>query len=144
MHSDAQVTHNISVIRRAYELLAAGDLDGCVDLLDDDFVANVPGRREPLHGPGPWRHGAESIAAAFPDLRYDIEDIFGAGDRVTVRLRLTGTHDGPFAGSPATHRPVEFTSIGIYRIAGNRIAEEWISPDRLWLLQQVSVDPVRS
>ncbi|WP_280421590.1 ester cyclase [Nocardia carnea] len=142
-HTDAAVTHNISLIRYAYECLGAGDLDACVDLLDENFIANVPGRREPLHGRDPWRRAAESIATAFPDLRYDIEDIFGAGDRVTVRLRLVGTHTGPFGDSPATHRPVEFTSIGIYRVSGNRIAEEWISPDRLWLVQQVSAGPDR-
>src|SRR5712671_4616640 len=43
------------------------------------------------------------IVRAMPDFRLDIEDIFGAGDRATVRLRMSGTHTGePLLGRPAT------------------------------------------
>jgi predicted ester cyclase len=36
----------------------------------------------------------EMLVAAMPDLRLDVEDIFGSGDRVAVRLRIAGTHTG--------------------------------------------------
>jgi predicted ester cyclase len=79
----------------------------------------------------------------FPDLRIDIEDIFGADDKVAVRVHLHGTHEGPFQGIPPTHRPVSFTSIEIYRVEGDKIAEEWVSPDMISLMQQIS-EPTQS
>ncbi|SNT44285.1 ester cyclase, partial [Jannaschia aquimarina] len=40
-------------------------------------------------------------------------------------------------GVPATGRPVEFETIVVHRIENGRIAESWISSDRLELLQQI-------
>lgn len=129
---------NIAVLRRGYETLQRGDLDASVELLTEDFIANLPGLPEPLHGREIWKLGAQAMREGFPDLRIDIEDIFGAGDKVAVRVHLHGTHEGPFQGIPPTHRPVSFTSIEIYRLEGNKIAEEWVSPDMMSLMQQIS------
>lgn len=54
---------------------------------------------------------------AFPDVQGHIEDIFAAGDKVAVRLRIRGTHRGEFLGIPATGRTVEYVSHEFYRIA---------------------------
>ena len=129
---------NIALLRRAYETLQAGDLDACVELLTANFVANLPGLPEPLHGPEIWRLGARTMLEGFPDLRIDIEDMFAADDKVAVRVRFHGTHSGPFQAIPPTHRPVSFTSIEIYRLEGDRIAEEWMSPDMMSLMRQIS------
>ena len=129
---------NIALLRRGYDSLQRGDLDASADLLTEDFIAHLPGLPEPLHGREIWKLGAQAMRRGFPDLRIDIEDIFGAGDKVAVRVRLYGTHEGPFEGIPPTHRPVSFTSIEIYRVEGDKIAEEWVSPDMMSLMQQIS------
>lgn len=49
-----------------------------------------------------------------------------------------GTHQGTFEGLPATGRPVSFRSIEIYRLEGGKIAEEWVSPDMIGLMSQIS------
>ena len=82
--------------------------------------------------------GARAMLDGFPDLRIHIEDIFGMGERVAVNLRLRGTHRGTFEGVPATGRPVDFRSIELYRVAGDRIAEEWVAPDTMGLMRQIS------
>ncbi|MFE9996894.1 ester cyclase [Streptomyces avermitilis] len=38
----------------------------------------------------------------------------------------------------ATHRPVGFRSIELYRLEGDKIAEEWVAPDMMSLMQQIS------
>jgi steroid delta-isomerase-like uncharacterized protein len=133
----------IALMRAAYETLQNGDLDASVEHLTEDFIANLPGLPEPLRGREIWRLGAQAMREGFPDLRIDIEDIFGAGDKVAVRVRFSGTHNGPFQGVPPTHRPVSFTSIEIYRLEGDKIAEEWVAPDMTGLMQQIS-GPARS
>ncbi len=129
---------NIALLRHAFQTMQTGDLDACMELLTTNFIANLPGLPEPVRGREIWKLGVQSMREGVPDLRVDIEDIFGAGDRVAVRLRLHGTHDGPFQGIPPTHRRVSFTSVEIYRVEGDRIAEEWVSPDMMGLLQQIS------
>ncbi|GAA2876084.1 hypothetical protein Acy02nite_75790 [Actinoplanes cyaneus] len=129
---------NADLLRRGFELVQAGELAASAELLTEDFIANLPGLPEPLHGREIWTLGVQAMWQGFPDLRIEIADIFGAGDRVAVRLRFSGTHDGEFQGIPATHRPVSFTSVEIYRFEGDRIAEEWVSPDMLGLMQQIT------
>ena len=131
---------NVALLRRAFEILQTGDLDACQELLTEDFIANLPGLPEPLPGRDAWRLGVQSMFVAFPDLGLTIEDIFGAGDRVAVRLRFHGTHQGPFQSIPPTGRAVTFTSVEIYRVAGELIAEEWVSPDLMGLMRQLTSD----
>ena len=74
----------------------------------------------------------EMIVAAMPDLRLDVEDIFGSGDRVAVRLRITGTHTGqPLLGRPATGKNLSAHAVFIYRVQRGRIAEAWQMIDGL-------------
>jgi predicted ester cyclase len=107
------------------------------------IIINLPGLPEPLHGREIWKLGVKAMRDGFPDLHITIEDIFGAGDRVAVRLNFSGTHTGEFQGVPATHRRVAFSSIDIYRVEGDKLAEEWVSPDMMGLMQQIS-DPTDS
>jgi len=132
------VEQNVALMRRAFETLQSGGLDATAELLADDFIANLPGLPEQLHGRDVWKYGVQAMLEGFPDLRIHIEDIFGAGDRVAVRLRFEGTHSGTFQGIPPTGRRVTFTSVEIYRMAGDRIAEEWVSPDMLGLMRQIA------
>src|SRR5947208_11542403 len=114
---------NVALLRRAYETLESGDLNAAVELLTENFIANLPGLPEPLRGREIWTLGAQTMLEGFPDLRIHIEDIFGAGDKVAVRVSFRGTHKGPFQGIPPTQRSVSFTSIEIYRLEGDKIAE---------------------
>jgi predicted ester cyclase len=132
------IEKNVTIIRTAFETLQRGDLEACAGQLTENFVVNLPGLPGPRYGREIWKLGAQAMRDGFPDLHLTIEDIFGAGDRVAVRLRFGGTHTGPFLDVPATHRQVTFTSIEIYRVDGGRIAEEWVSPDMMGLMRQIT------
>jgi predicted ester cyclase len=72
------------------------------------------------------------ILEAMPDFRLDVQDIFGAGDRATVRLRMSGTHTGyPLLGRPATGKKLSANALFIYRVQQGRIAEAWQMVDGL-------------
>jgi predicted ester cyclase len=72
------------------------------------------------------------IIAAMPDLRLNIEDIFGAGDRATVRLRMTGTHTGqPLLGRSATGAKLSAHAVFIYRVQDGLVSEAWQMIDGL-------------
>jgi len=40
------------------------------------------------------------VVAAFPDAHITINDIFGQGDQVVVRVVVSGTQEGPILGIP--------------------------------------------
>jgi len=129
---------NLALLHAAYKSLERGDLDACVAMLTKNFIANVPGVPDPLHGPEIWRLGAQAMWESFPDLQINVEDMFGAEDKVAVRVHFRGTHRGTFQGIAATNRQISFRSVEIYRIEGDRIAEEWVAPDMISLMQQIS------
>jgi len=70
-----------------------------------------------VRGPSPASRPKHQNRAALWSLLSDIgsdlvgsEGVFGAGDKVAVRLRFRGTHCGDFLGIPATGRAVECVS----------------------------------
>jgi steroid delta-isomerase-like uncharacterized protein len=130
-------TH-IKVVRAGFDALNAGDLDACVERASPDLIINLAELPEPLHGRETWREGAAMFRRAFPDLHAEIEDIFASGDRVAVRLRMRGTHEGEYLGIPATGRRVSYVSHEFYRVENGLIAEEWICSDTASLFRQIS------
>lgn len=109
---------NMVLLRAAYRQLESGELGACVGMLAEDFLANVPGLPDPLHGREVWRQGARAMLEAFPDLKIDVQDMFGTADKVTALVSFRGTHQGAFQQFEATGRQVAYRSIEVYRFEG--------------------------
>jgi predicted ester cyclase len=106
---------------------------------------DVPRHRTPPTAPCQdegARHRLCALQAAFPDLRFTIEDIVAEGDRVTTRGTLSGTNTGPLAGLPPTGRPVRVSYTDVLRVAdGACVLEHWVELDRPVLMRQLGVLP---
>jgi ketosteroid isomerase-like protein len=79
----------------------------------DDLVPTVAGYR-----------------AAFPDLRWVVDEWFAAGDRYVLRMHATGTHTGdPFESeigtAEATGEPFTMQGIEVLEIRDDRIVDGW-------------------
>ena len=127
--------------RKLYELLNDGDIEGFGALLADDFVEH-----EETPGLAPTREGVMEFfrmyRAAFPNLRFDPEDVLASGDKVVTRVRATGTHGGEFMGVPPTGKNVDLQLIDIMRFDGDGlVAEHWGVVDMLAMMQQLGVIP---
>jgi steroid delta-isomerase-like uncharacterized protein len=130
-----------SSIRRLYDLINAGDIDGFGRQVADDFVehAEVPGIPPTKAGVVQY---FRILIAAFPDLRMDVEDVIASGDKAVARVRVTGTHKGEFLGMPATGKSAAVNLIDITRFGDDRLAREhWGVSDQLALLQQLGAIP---
>jgi predicted ester cyclase len=62
----------------------------------------------------------EMFEKGFPQYRLKAEDIIEQGDKVVVRARFNGTHNGEFNGIPATGKTVDLPFIIIYRFEAAR------------------------
>ena len=80
-------------------------------------------------------------SAAFPGYQVTPEDIIVEGDKAAVRATFAGTHKGELMGIAPTDKHVSMPFLIVYRIAGGKVVEHWISMDRLELLEQVGVVP---
>jgi steroid delta-isomerase-like uncharacterized protein len=77
------------------------------------------------------------MLAAFPDLKFNIDDIFAEGDKVAVRYTMVGTNQGSYMGAPPTGKKISLNGISIYKIAGGKLVESWGVFDMLSLMQQL-------
>ena len=132
---------NNASIRRLYDLINAGDIDGLSRQFADDFV-----EREELPGIPPTKAGVveyfRMLFAAFPDFRMDVEDVIASGDKAVARVRVTGTHKGEFLGIPATGKSAFVNAIDITRFGDDGLVREhWGVFDQLALLQQLGAIP---
>lgn len=82
-----------------------------------------------------------SVLTSFPDLTVEVHDVIAEQDRVAVRLTLRGTHLGEFQGVASTGRTVCSTGLITFRIAENRIVEQWWQNDILGVLRQLNATP---
>jgi predicted ester cyclase len=76
---------------------------------------------------------------AFSDYWMEITHIVAEDDRVAARFRQGGTHDGDLMGIAPTGKKVEWTEIGILRIADGKVVESWYDVDMLGLMGQLGV-----
>lgn len=128
-------------MRRVYESISTGDIDGLGRILAAEFVDH-----EELPGLAPTRDGVIAFfrmyVAAFPDLRMTPEDLFQGGDKVVARVRASGTHTGEFMGMPPTGKRFETQLIDIIRFGDDGLAREhWGVFDQLTMLQQLGAIP---
>jgi len=130
-----------ATLRAMYDRINEHDVDGFLAHLADDFVEHeqTPGLEPTKDG---VRRFFSAYIAAFPDLRFDAEDLIASGDRVAARVRCTGTHDGDFMGMPATGRSVAVQAIDIIRFGDEGLAHEhWGVFDSLKMMQQLGAIP---
>ena len=127
--------------RSLYDFLNAGDIDRFADLMADNFVEH-----EETPGLAPTKAGVADFfrmqRAAFPDMLMDVQDVIASGDKVVVRARFTGTHEGDFMGMPATGKSVDVQLIDIFRLGGDGLVHEhWGVYDALAMMQQLGAVP---
>ena len=85
-----------------------------------------------------------AITKAFPDLHHDIKDMVVEGDKVAVRLTVTGTHKDEFEGKPPSGRKLSIDEMAFLTIVDERITEGWITSDTLSFMQQIGAIPTTS
>jgi steroid delta-isomerase-like uncharacterized protein len=133
--------HTVTM-RRCYELLNAGDIDGFGEFLAEDFVEH-----EQTPGLEPTKEGVLQFfriyRAAFPDLRFDPVDVVASDDKVWVLVRATGTNTGDFMGMPATGKSMDIQLVDIVRFEEDGLGHEhWGVADVMTMMQQLGVVPM--
>lgn len=120
------------------EVWNRGDLDLVDELIDDGYV----GHPSEVRGTEGYKQYFVQLRAAFPDIRFSIEDQIAEGDRVAVRWTATGTHQGDYAGIPPTGKRGVVTGMTTFHITDGKAVECWTNLDELGILRQLGVLPM--
>jgi steroid delta-isomerase-like uncharacterized protein len=99
----------------------------------------------PSNSPTPMSRDDEAamskmMMAAFPDLTYQVTDIFAVRDRVVATFVGRGTHKAELEGIPATGNTIGFGSISIFRLRNGLVVEEMQEGDMVGLYQQLGME----
>lgn len=94
-------------------------------------------------GAAAYRALLQSVAATFPDLALNVDEVYWMGnDRdghlVATRWSAQATHGGDALYGPATGRPVQIWGITQHEIRHGRIAREWMLFNELDLMMQIA------
>lgn len=131
------------VLGRAISRWNAGDLDGYLDLYDDRIELHGYSA-EPMDKAAVVNHYRTVWAALAADgsanPHLDIKEVLSNSDRLACRFVMSGIHQGPFMGVPATGRPYLCQGITIMRFVGPRVVERWSITDTVKQLTQIGTD----
>jgi len=131
------VPENEAVVRRFMnELWSDGNLDAADELVAINHVHHLGD--EELHGPDGLKGAVSWLRSAFPDLRFEIDDVVSDGDRVVLRWTATGTHDGTFADVAPTGRRVAWNGCDWFRLHAGQLTEAFVVADGGALYEQLT------
>ena len=102
-------------------------------------VIHITGQAEPFRGTAGWKQYLAGFLAAFPDLKFVMEDQLVQGDRVAHRWTCTGTHTGPLGPVPPTGKKATITGLIIDRVVNGKVQERWEQFDNAALMQQLGL-----
>lgn len=126
------------------ELFNAHDLTGIRGFLAQGFVNhNAP----PGTPDGPLGAGQvfSRLWAGCSDMHFDLQEMIAEGSKVVSIGVMTGTHDGPLHGVPATNRPTAARQIHVLTFNDTgKITEHMAVRDDVTVLRQLGAVPAAS
>lgn len=127
------------VVRRYFhEVLDRGKVEVIEELFHPECVMHRPGGT--VIGIDSVRGVAERRKQTFSRFETQIDDIFGSGDRLAVRLIHRAVGGGMwqsrFGNYDVSGKPVTWNAIAIFRLENRRIIEEWVTRDELGMILQ--------
>ncbi len=136
------VEENKTIARRIYEIITTGEFDRAEEIVDREVPDNeLRSGDPPAKLIETFKETFSEAREAFPDMRVTVEKVIAEGDTVAARVTWRATHKGEMMAIPATGREVTVSGMRFFRVAGDRIVEEWASDDMLGLMQQLGAIP---
>lgn len=125
-----------ALARRFYSSLSAGKLDVIDEVVAEDFIEHEqsPGLESGREG---TRQFFQMMRSAFSEFTMTMEDILADGDRVVVRGKMSGTHQGDFMGIPATGLRIDVPFADFVRFEDGKVVEHWGVTDTGAMMEQL-------
>ncbi|MDH6493920.1 nuclear transport factor 2 family protein [Streptomyces sp. SAI-149] len=128
--AEAVSMRNAEIVRRYLRVFETRDVAEFDELVAENVVVHGAG----FHGQGRQYPVGAVLTSGLSNCRVQVDDLFSAGNRVTVAFTLTYTHD-------RSGRYLTMTGVKSYRLREGRIVEFWGETDLYGLLRQAGLVP---
>jgi predicted ester cyclase len=116
-----------TVVRRLYDAANARDYEALREVCTSEF--------------GEWLVRAVRNERETMDAPWQVLEVIAEPDRVAVRWRREGTHDGDYFGVPARGRRLRLEGVRIWRFEDGRLADTFGTANHVTVLRQLGVLP---
>ena len=130
-------TSEKGVVRRMYELINQGRVDDLDEICSPDLKGHA-GAGADLQD---LMSSLQGFREPFPDLTVDVRHLVQENDIISAWLSYTATHQGDFAGVPASGRRIKFAAWDLVRIRDGRIVEITQYCDLFTIMSQIGALP---
>jgi predicted ester cyclase len=122
-------------VKRYPKAVSAGEFDVIEEICTESIVNHTP--LADVTGHEALKPYETRIHEAFPGFDVAFDDLLVEGDRVAMRLTITGDHQGPMMDIEPTGTEVTFGNTIFHRMEGGLIAKRWVQPDIFGILVQL-------
>jgi predicted ester cyclase len=131
-----------TVVREYFDALADQDLDRAASLWKLGAPDRIHGVAEMIAPDGIKAYFSE-IFAAFPDWRFEVVDLVGAGDLAAARWRINATFTGPgrFQGIAPNGKTITLEGCDMFRVEDELIVENNAYTNSMQIAQQLGLLP---
>jgi predicted ester cyclase len=112
---------NKAIVRKLMEAVNKKDFA----LLDELVVPNYANPTMGIQSREEFKRLLSAQYGGFPDVYREMEDIIAEGDKVWIRVKITGTNTGEYRGLAPTGKKFVMAAVPTYRIANGKIIEGW-------------------
>ena len=129
-----------AVVREHVEAENRHDIEAAVATFDRPRYEVMP-LGEANEGAAAVRELLQGMMDGFPDFNAKVLRMHHADDAVICEVRMTGTHDGPWAGVPATGHRMDVPMACIFDFEEDRLVCEKLYFDLATILRQLGALP---
>ncbi len=126
-------TNEKSVVRRMYDLISAGREDDLDEVCSPDLKGHAGAGADLTE----LKASLKGFREPFPDLTAEIRHLVQEDDLVSAWLSYSATHQGDFAGVPASGRRVKFAAWDLVRVQDGKIVEITQFCDLFTIMSQI-------
>ena len=138
----SEVERNKAVIRELTDVIwNRAELDKLDRYYSEDYVSDYAPYAPPRRGLAGIRAMVEGAHKTFTDYREEILDMLGEGDRVMVRLMLSGTVRSHWGPVPAAGKHLAHQEVVVITFRDGKIVHQKGLVDNLHALRQLGVVP---
>lgn len=130
---------NKAIVRRVNkEFIEGGNVNTVHEIFAPDFINHSAPAGSPQGPDAIIYFFNQLLKPAFPDLKVDIHDMIGEGDRVTTRKSFYATHKGEFFGVKPSNKSVVMDVIDIIQLRDGKYIAHWGILDMHSLMTQIT------
>ncbi|HEX3971567.1 MAG TPA: ester cyclase [Stellaceae bacterium] len=131
--------HSIANVRRMFKAFETGDLHDAAEYVHPEYFNRESDDRTNARGPDELAHSVAWLRGAFSELKFEEQDVVVSGEKVAMRVVMSGCHTGDFIGHAATGRRFAAEQVHLFTLWNGKILSHHAVRDDLAMHRQLGL-----